>query len=724
MLNFIRNYLKAAHLKRKHTFILLWLFLPLSSAFGQNLQLIDSLRHQLRSVKGEKRFDLLLDYAWEHRFAYPDTTIAYSNRAFQLGKKIDLTTGLSRPLNLIGVAFNYKGERLLAYEYYTEALQLATAQNDSVQIAHSNNNIGRLFFEQGLLGRAYEHFIKARSLFQTVNDSSGVAYSYQSLGNLYKVQGDHKKAEESFLKAYRIRVALGNSRDIMSALVYLGRFYQEINQWQKSITMLRQADSTGQVINDNINLAEIKTYLAESYLNVGMLTEAETISKQGLDVIEKVNNIRMRPQAYHMMGQIHFRKNELQKAYDFFNNSLIVATRIKDLNAQMRAYFDLWKISARMNNESDRLSFMNEYLILKDSLKDLDLARQVERLQFEMEIQRKEQENMVLKAEDNVNEATIKQQRLQNIILVVIIGFVSVLGFILWVTNKKRQETNEQLIAQNEEIQKQREEIIRQNQKLSKRNQQLSDLNHEKDTLMSIVAHDLKSPLHRIKGIVDLMEMEGPLTQDQVIYLKMTRDATQAGLDLITDLLDVHMLEENVEPSYSSFDLSKFLLDKTNQFIPSAETKNIHLYITRVSNDEVQTDHEYLNRIMDNLLSNAIKFSDPGSTVVVAAGKLVDEFWISVKDQGPGFTTGDKQNLYQKFKKLTARPTGGESSNGLGLAIVKTLIDRLHGKIELSTDAGKGSEFTVRIPSVVATTSLSSAVEDKDAVETSERHKN
>ena len=706
--------------KRKILFIVACLFLPPGAVFGQNLQLIDSLREQIAKSEGNKKFELLIDYAWEHRFANPDSTVFWSNKAYDLGKKVGVRTGLARALNIVGVGYNYKGERLLAYEYFTKATQMAIAQNDSIQIAHANNNMGRLFFEQGLLGRSYEHFIKARAIFQSINDSSGLAYVYQSLGSLYKIQKDNRKADDSYIKAYKIRLALGNTRDIMSALLYLGRFYQEIGQWEKSISMLRKADSTGNVINDNINIAEIKTYLAESLLSAGKLAEAEAMSVAGLSVIEKSDNVRMRPQAYHIMGQIHFRKNELDKAYTYFNNALLVSTKTKDLTGQMRAYYDLWKISERQHKEVERLSFMNEYLILKDSTKDLDLARQVERLQFEIEIQRKDQENMMLKAEDDVKAATIKQQKLQNVILIGVIGFVSIIGFILWLTNKKREETNEQLVKQNEEIQKQREEIIRQNQKLSKRNQQLSDLNHEKDTLMSIVAHDLKSPLHRIKGIVDLMELEGPLTQDQSIYLKMTRDATQAGLDLITDLLDVHMLEENVEPSYSSFDLSKFLLDKTNQFIPAAEAKNIHLYITRVSNEDVQTDFDYLTRIMDNLLSNAIKFSDPASTVVVAAGKLVDEFWISVKDQGPGFTPRDKEHLYQKFKKLTARPTAGESSNGLGLAIVKTLIDRLRGKIELSTDAGKGSEFTVRIPLALINTSSAPQSETKDVVETPE----
>jgi signal transduction histidine kinase len=684
--------------KLKYIYVIIWLFLPAFTGFGQNLNLIDSLRKELRQAEGKKRFDLLNDLAWEHRFAFPDSTITYGNQAYQYGKKINLTEGLARPLNVIGVAFNYKGERLLAYEHYTQALQMASAQNDSLQMAHSNNNIGRLFFEQGLLGRSYEHFITAKSIFQSINDSSGLAYIYQSLANLYKVQRDYKKSEDNFIRAYQIRLALGNSRDIMSAFVYLGRLYQESGEWEKSIRHLKLADSTGNVINDKINLAEIKTYLAENYIHLGMINEAEAMTRSGLEVIEQMNNIRMRPQAYHIMGQIHLQKGQMSAARDFFSASLDVATRIKDLNGQMKAYYDLWKISEKLGNEPQRLVNMNQYLVLKDSIKDLDLARQVERLQFEIEIERKEQENKLLKAEDEINQAVISQQRLQNMILVVIIGFVSILGLLLWQNNKKRKEVNDQLLKQNEEIEKQREEIIRQNLKLSKRNQQLSDLNHEKDTLMSIVAHDLKSPLNRIKGITDLMELEGTLPDDQKIYIRMMKDATQAGLDLIIDLLDVHMLEENIEPAYSPFDLSKFLLDKMEQFAPAAEAKNIHLYITRVSSDEIYSDQDYMNRIMDNLLSNAIKFSERDSTVVVAAGCLPDEFWISVRDHGPGFTSRDKQQLYQKFRKLTARPTGGETSNGLGLAIVKTLVDRLKGKIELSSEGGKGSEFVIRIP--------------------------
>ncbi|HEY9007386.1 MAG TPA: tetratricopeptide repeat-containing sensor histidine kinase [Ohtaekwangia sp.] len=670
-----------------------------TSSYSQNLRLIDSLKTSIKhSADDKRRFELLNDLAWEYRWASPDSTILYSNKALTLGRKLNLSKGLAESFNFIGVAYNYKGNRISAFEAFDEALRVSIEQKDSAQIAHSNNNLGRLFFEQGILSRSYEYFIRAMALFEAINDSSGLAYTYQSLAGLYKLQHDYSKAENNYLKAYRIRLSLHNTRDIMSALGQLGRLAQEINQHDKALHFLHLADSAGQIIHDEINLADIKTYIAESYLAQGLLQEAEAICKEGLKVIIGKNNVRMLPEAYITMGRIKFAKNELPGAKKYIDMARDMAAKSNDLSAKMKAYYWLWKLSEKEHDKIGGLQNQNHYLILRDSIKDLDLTRQVERLQFEIEIQRKEQENKLLKANHETNEAIIQQQKLQNIVLIVIVAFVSILGLVQWRNNKKRREINEKLAQQNQFIQNQRTEIVEQNEKLSKRNIELSDINHEKDTLMSIVAHDLKSPLNRIKGIADLMEMENSLSEENKVYVQMTKDATQAGLDLIKDLLDVHMLEENAEPNYSTFDISKFLLEKIQLFTLLAESKNIHLHISRIENSDISIDASYLNRIVDNLISNAIKFSKRNSVVDVSAGRSNSHFWISVKDQGPGFSERDKKHLFQKFKKLSAQPTAGETSNGLGLAIVKTLVDRLKGDIELISKAGKGSEFIVKFP--------------------------
>jgi signal transduction histidine kinase len=685
---------------RKHIVFLFIASLIITQSFAQNLKLIQNLKKELKKSSGKKKFSLLADVAWEYRWAYPDSTIYYADSSYRFGQAIKIDKDLARPLNYKGVAFNYKGNILTAFDIYSEALKVSQQQRDSIEIAYSNNNIGRLFFEQGILSRSYSYFVTALSIFKAVKDSSGLAYTYQSLANLYRTQKDFEKAEINYVNAYKIRLSLGNTRNIMSALVQLGRLYQETGQHDKAIKFFTQADSAGQVINDAINLAEVKTFAAESYLSKGLLQKAESMCAEGLKHILSKNNIFMLSHVYVTMGHIEVEKKDAVKARKYFDLALSVSTQTKDINSKMEAHYFLWKLSEKENKNADMIKNQNAYLILKDSIKDLNLARQVERLQFEIDIQQREQENEVLKLNSARNGAIIRQQKLQNFSLIALVGLISVVGFIQWLNSKKRREINQKLTQKNVEIQKQREEIVRQNDKLSKRNQQLSEINYEKDTLMSIVAHDLKSPLNRIKGLTELMELEGGMKDTQLAYLRMSKDATRAGLDLITDLLDVHMLEENTLPNYSSFDISVFLLEKIKEFAPAAEAKGIHLRITQVMNDEVILDIDYLGRIVDNLLSNAIKFSNRDTVVDVAAWKVASHIWISIKDQGPGFSDRDKVLLFQKFKKLSARPTAGETSNGLGLAIVKTLIDRMKGEIQLNSDTNKGSEFIIKLPAL------------------------
>ena len=416
----------------KQIFLFLTIFGVSSPAFSQNLQLIDSLKFELKNAESQRRFDLLNDLAWEYRWAYPDSTIHYAKQASALGGVLNLQKSLAEPMNFIGVAHNYKGNRLMAFEHYDQALTISTDQRDSLQIAHSNNNLGRLFFEQGLLSRSYTYFIKALSIFEAINDPTGLAYTYQSLANLYKMQRDYTKAENNYLRANKIRLDLRNTRDIMSAYLQTARLYEEIKQGEKALMYFQKADSAGMVINDEINLAEIKTFIADHYLNEDSLEKAESMCLEGLRVIQAKNIVRMLPHAFLTLGQIKLQKRDFASAREYFTQALSISSVTNDLAPKMRSYYQLWKLSEKSKDRAGELENMNHYLVLRDSVKDLDLARQVERLQFEIEIERKERENELLKVNQAKTAVTVERQRLQNIILIVIVGFVSILGFVQW----------------------------------------------------------------------------------------------------------------------------------------------------------------------------------------------------------------------------------------------------------------------------------------------------
>jgi len=686
---------------RSFIYIVIVLFPALSVA--QNQQKIDSLKKKLPYASAENRYKLMVDLAWEYRFAYPDSTLTYAQRAYNIGNELQLKKDLGRPLNYQGVAYNYKGDRLKAYDMYTQAVEVGIKQNDSIQIAHGNNNLGRLFFEQGLLSKAYEYFIRAHNIFQKRGDEHGLAYSLQSLGTLQRSQKDFVQSERNYLQAYAIRKKLGNKRDIMSALMLLGRLYYERNEFEKSNTYLLKADSAGHLINDGINLAEIKTLLAKNYIEQGRINEAEQAAEAGALVISKLNYVHVLPETMLILGKIKFQKGKLAEAASYFQSSLKIATEIKDLQGQMDAYRDLWKLAEAQRNKPDAVLYMNQYLVRKDSIKDLDLTRQVDRLQFQLEIEKKEKENELLKLSEAHQSAVIAKQEGQNMVqLAVMLCSISIAAM-FWFYSRKRNRVNLKLEAQNQFIELQRKQIEKRNVDLSLQNHKLADLNHEKDMLMNIVAHDLKSPLARIMGLANLLSKDGQLSQSQQEYLRLLKDVTQSNIDLIIDLLDVNALQvEKETPHAVPFELGRLLEERVAFFQYSSIGKKIDLQLNHSIENPILCNPGYLTRIIDNLVSNAIKFSRGGALVEVNAMLESETLILFIKDNGPGFSEADKQLLYQRFKKLSARPTAGESSNGLGLAIVKTLVDRLSGEIILESELGKGSEFTVRIPVKVA----------------------
>src|SRR5690606_22497056 len=125
--------------------------------------------------------------------------------------------------------------------------------------------------------------------------------------------------------------------------------------------------------------------------------------------------------------------------------------------------------------------------------------------------------------------------------------------------------------------------------------------------------------------------------------------------------------------------------------------KNIRIDVS-ASDHSVYTDADYLARIVDNLVSNSIKFSANDSVVGVSADVVDGKFQLRVKDDGPGFSEVAKRKLFQKSTKLSARPTGGETSNEVRLAIEQTLVDSSGGEITLRSQLKQGSEFVITFP--------------------------
>ena len=229
------------------------------------------------------------------------------------------------------------------------------------------------------------------------------------------------------------------------------------------------------------------------------------------------------------------------------------------------------------------------------------------------------------------------------------------------------------------------------------KNLELEKAIKEKDHLMAVVAHDLKAPLANILGISEMMEsdLKGKSAQFNEMIQKVTND----GRELIENLTELRVYEQDdFEVKPIQFNLNDFVDQKKIIFKQQAEKKNIKLNSHLTTNQsEIISDPSILGRIIDNLLSNAIKFSSKGGRVDFNI-KVLNSLKIEVIDNGPGFSERDKEKVFKKFQRLSARPTAGESSAGLGLSIVKTLVTLLDGSVELKSEKDNGATFIVTIP--------------------------
>jgi signal transduction histidine kinase len=677
-----------------------------NSISAQYTVLIDSLKGSLLHASDEDRFQLLNSIGFEYRLSYPDSTVFYCTQAYELGLKLNLKAGLSTSLSFIGLAKAYMGDNAGAYEYYLLAMEQAEAEGNKTQQAYTYNNLGRLFFDQADLQRAYKYFIDALRLMQETKDELGLSYVYRSLSNLYKSQHDLNKSLDASLTALQYRKNLGDPRPLLSAYSELALVYKERNETDLALLNFELADSIATRIGDQISIAEINLGIAEMLMTSKDYVAAQLNADEAYEIIERINNQRLYLRANLLMAQLSL-MNRQYKTAELYVEKLIKDAEKANQQSYLRdAYLVKKHIAEAIGNAELAILMENKYLILNERLQNFDLTRELESLEFRYTIERNEKEKEILLANEARMNAELKQRKIIQYALSVIMLLISVMAIVLYKIGQKRKLDNiklsqqsEYINDQNKEIERQSQRIKEQNIKLSKRNEELAHINNEKDTLMNIVAHDLKSPIHRIKGLSDLINLSGPLTKEQTKYVEMIKSITLSSAELISDLLDVNALEsERAKLRPAEVNINTFIQERVALFRSAAKEKEISFRLSLNAPEVIKIDTYLLSRIIDNLISNAIKFSHNAKDVEVKAGLESNNLVIAIKDYGQGFIEADKALLFKKFKKLSARPTAGESSNGLGLAIVKILTDRLNGSIELITEPGGGSEFILQFP--------------------------
>ncbi|MFN3840050.1 MAG: sensor histidine kinase [Cyclobacteriaceae bacterium] len=230
--------------------------------------------------------------------------------------------------------------------------------------------------------------------------------------------------------------------------------------------------------------------------------------------------------------------------------------------------------------------------------------------------------------------------------------------------------------------------------------QKIEELTQSQRQLLTIASHDIKSPFNRMHALLQLVQMNAAnLTDEQKNYLEKMHIVIADGMAMIRNLIDYRNLEfQGIELMPVSFTLREFIHTSLKAVDGVARKKQLNLISGIIDDHELHTDRHCLQHAFDNLLSNAIKFSFPGKAVTVRTACTGPDATIEIEDEARGFLPDEQKQLFQKFSRLSNRPTGGESSTGLGLYIAQSMMKKINGYVECLNTEGVGSVFRLVFP--------------------------
>lgn len=222
-----------------------------------------------------------------------------------------------------------------------------------------------------------------------------------------------------------------------------------------------------------------------------------------------------------------------------------------------------------------------------------------------------------------------------------------------------------------------------------------------KAQFVNMVAHELRAPLAAVDSYLAAMEegyVREPARQQEV--LGRSRQRIRALLDLVADLLDVSRMETGtVRREIVALDLATVLKEVIELMKPMAEKAAVSLEFDGAPDlPPVAADREEMVRLFTNLVSNAVKYNRKGGLVRVTVDREGPYLRVAVRDTGVGIGKEGLDRLFSEFFREKKEATRHVTGTGLGLSIVKRIVDFYQGRIDVESEEGKGSTFTVRLP--------------------------
>lgn len=240
------------------------------------------------------------------------------------------------------------------------------------------------------------------------------------------------------------------------------------------------------------------------------------------------------------------------------------------------------------------------------------------------------------------------------------------------------------------------------NKEIAAQKENLESLNDLKDKMLSIISHDVRSPLAQLKSLLEIVTTtDMDKAQSDYLFAQVAKnvDETQNLLDTLVTWASVQVKGEDNPIKQENIVLKSIITTESGLFSRQLAQKQLNLTCTISPTLHVLSDENILSLVIRNLLSNAIKFTNLRGEITLSAEKEGSFVVLSVKDTGVGISAERLENLLKSGKNISTRGTFKEKGSGLGLLLCKEFIEKSGGKLRIESELNKGTTFYVYIPS-------------------------
>lgn len=536
-----------------------------------------------------------------------------------------------------------------ALENYQRAAELAERIGRPATAARAHSGAGSTYRDLDDFAHARQHYEKALAFAERADDPVLLSDILNNFGNYHFDAGDTARSVELHRRALALREAAGSAAGMADSFFNLGTAAAQSGNLEEALAFYGRAQQLYETLGFVRNLANLHHNIAGVLRRLGRTDE-------GLE---------------HLAAA--------QKVGETLNASLLSANIHREYAATYAA----------RGEHAKAFEHQARFIEANEKVRGEKTQRQVAALNVRFETERRQHEIARLRSDRELREAELRRVRQQRYMLVALLGVGVAAGA---------------AVASRQRLKRATERRVLEETCAAKEAAERADA--FKTKLVGIASHDLKAPVAALIGAAESLQRDAG---DPAAVTAMARLMVGEGrrmLTLIRDLLDLAALETGrLELDRSPVAIASVARDCVEMLEVNARAKQQTLTCVIEPEAErvcVSADPERIRQVVTNLLDNAIKFTPPGKPVRVVVAIADGMVRVAVQDAGPGLAPEDYVRVFQPFQKLSARPTGGESSTGLGLSIAREIVALHGGQMVIESTPGEGATFGFVLPRAVA----------------------